>query len=268
MNRIGFLGVGKMGEAILASLIRGANVLPGQIVACDADARRRAQVKRCHGVKVVAEPGALAEACDTLVLAVKPQDLDAILEALAPALTRRHLLISIAAGKTVSRLQALSGGRARIVRVMPNLNVRVGAGMSVFTLGPTARTTDRRQVTRLLASCGEVIELDERQFDVVTALSGSGPAFYAFLARAMAHAAEQLALPAPAAMLLANQTMLGTARYLLESRQEPEAFIQAVCSRGGTTAAGMAVLEKSTVATVLARTIRAATRRSRELNKQ
>ena len=124
-----------------------------------------------------------------------------------------------------------------------------------------------RLVARLLASCGEVLELDERHFDAVTALSGSGPAFFAYLMQAMARAAEALGLPADAARLLANQTMLGTARYLRERRQDPDAFIQAVCSPKGTTAAGMAVLEKSGVARVLERTLAAAARRSRELNR-
>ena len=267
MGNIGFLGVGKMGEAILGSLIHTAGLPPAQLVACDADADRRAQIRRRYGVKVVADPRDLPAACETLFLAVKPQDLDRVLESLAPALTRRHLLISIAAGKSLARLQALAGGRARVVRVMPNLNVSVGAGMSVFTPGPTARAGDRRLVARLLASCGEVLELDERHFDAVTALSGSGPAFFAYLMQAMARAAEALGLPADAARLLANQTMLGTARTLRERGQDPDAFIQAVCSPKGTTAAGMAVLEKSGVARALDRTLRAAARRSRELNR-
>lgn len=267
MGTIGFLGVGKMGEAILGSLIRTAGLPPSQLIACDAVSERRAQVRRLYKVKVVADPRDLPAACDTIFLAVKPQDLDRVLESLAPALTRRHLLISIAAGKSLARLQALAGGRARVVRVMPNLNVSVGAGMSVFTPGPTARASDRRLVAKLLASCGEVLELDERHFDAVTALSGSGPAFFAYLMQAMALAAEALGLSADAARLLAGQTMLGTARYLCERHQEPDAFIQAVCSPRGTTAAGMAVLEKSGVARALERTLAAAARRSRELNR-
>ena len=107
MGNIGFLGVGKMGEAILGSLIRTAGLPPTRLVACDAVAERRVQVRRRYGVKVVADPLDLPAACETLFLAVKPQDLDRVLESLSPALTRRHLLISIAAGKSVARLQAL-----------------------------------------------------------------------------------------------------------------------------------------------------------------
>lgn len=267
MSMIGFLGAGKMGEAILASLIRSQQVAPRQILACDMMTELRAQVKHRYHVQVTAYPQALPAACDVIFLAVKPQDLDGVLATLAPEFTKRHLLISIAAGKTVKRLEELSGGCARVVRVMPNLNVRVGAGMCVFTLGAKARATDRKLVTRLLGSCGEVLELDECHFDSVTALSGSGPAFFAFVMQAMADAAEGLGLPAAAARLLANQTMLGTAEYLRKTQQEPKAFIQAVCSPKGTTAAGMAVLEKSTVRTALGRTIKAAARRSQALNK-
>jgi pyrroline-5-carboxylate reductase len=267
MSMIGFLGAGKMGEAILAALIRGKQAGARQILACDVAADRLEQIRQRHRIQVTSHPLALAAACDIIFLAVKPQDLDAALAALAPDLTKRHLLISIAAGKTVARVQELSGGRARVVRVMPNLNVSVGEGLCAFTLGTGARAGDRKRVAALLGCCGQVAELEERHFDGVTALSGSGPAFFAYLMQAMADAAEGLGLPSDAARLLANQTMLGTGRYLRETGQEPAAFIQAVCSPKGTTAAGMAVLEKSTVRAVLGRTIQAAARRSRELNK-
>jgi len=267
MDKIGFLGVGKMGEAILGSLIRTAGMPPSQFIACDTNAGRLALIRRRYKVKVVDDADALPEACGTIFLAIKPQDLDQVLESLAPALTRKHLLVSIVAGKSLARLQELSGGRPRLVRVMPNLNVAVGAGMCVFTPGATARAADRRLVAKLLSSCGEALELDEQHFDAVTALSGSGPAFFAYVMQAMARGAEALGLPAEAARLLANQTMLGTAKTLREGGQEPDAFIQAVCSPKGTTAAGMAVLEKSGVARALDRTLRAAARRSRELNR-
>ena len=267
MRRIGFLGAGKMGEAILAALIRGGLYAPGQILACEALPERRHAIRRRHRVEVTGNPATLPEVCDVIVLAVKPQDLAAALAPLAHTLRARHLLISIAAGKTLASLQTASGGRARIVRVMPNLNVSVGAGMSVFALGAHTRPADRKLVTRLLGCCGECLELDERHFDSVTALSGSGPAFFAYLMQALTDAAVLLDLPADAARLLANQTMLGTALYLRQTGQEPAAFIQAVCSPKGTTAAGLSVLEKSSVKSALARTLQAAAKRSGELNR-
>jgi len=266
MSTIGFLGAGKMGTAMLASLLRGGAAAPGEILACEALAERRGQLRRRYRVRVTDDPALLATGCEIVFLAVKPQDLDPLLGALAPALTRRHLLISIAAGKTLGRLRQLAGDRPRLARVMPNLPVMVGAGMLAYTLGAGARSGDRRLVARLLACCGQVVELEERHFDVVTALSGSGPAFYAYIMRALACAAERLDLPPEAARMLALQTMLGTARYLRETAQEPAAFIQAVASPRGTTAVGLKVLEKSALEAILFRTIAAAARRSRDLN--
>lgn len=264
---IGFLGAGKMGEALLAAILPGGLATADRVWVCEALAERRQAIKRRYHVQVTARAESLPAVCDVLVLAVKPQDLDALLVALAPQLTRRHLLVSIAAGKTVARLGELSGGRSRVIRVMPNLNIKVGAGMSAFTAGPAAKPADRRLVARLLRACGEAVELDERHFDAVTALSGSGPAFYAYVMQAMADAARSLGLPEDAARLLANQTMRGTGAYLAATGQDPAAFIQAVCSPKGTTAAGMAVLDQSAVRQALARTLAAAARRSRELNR-
>lgn len=265
MQTIGFLGVGKMGGAILASLIKSGAARPGDILACDAAAARRNAVRRRHGVRATADPAELAAQCGVIVLAVKPQDLEPLLGVLSPLLTRRHLLVSIAAGKRLARLRELAGDRPRLARAMPNLPVSVGAGMTVFCLEKGASARDRRLVARLLGCCGEALELEERHFDAVTALSGSGPAFYARIMLAMAQAGNRLGLPATAARRLALQTMLGTARYLDTTGQDPGDFVRDVTSPGGTTAAGLAVLEKSTLPRILERVLAAAARRSREL---
>jgi len=149
---------------------------------------------------------------------------------------------------------------------MPNLAVMVGEGMSVFCIGSQAKPSDRKLAARLLGCCGRVVELDERHFDAVTALSGSGPAFFTYLMSALADAAEAEGLPAGAARLLAEQTMLGAARYLLETGIDPTEFVQAVASPKGTTAAGLKVLDASAVRRILGRTIQAAARRSHELS--
>ncbi|MDD5705280.1 MAG: pyrroline-5-carboxylate reductase [Kiritimatiellae bacterium] len=264
---IGFLGVGKMGEAILASLLKGGVAKAADIVACDAVPDRLRLVRRRYRVATAALPEEVAAKCDIVFLAVKPQQLDPLLAALAPALTRRHLLISIAAGKTLSRLQTLAGGKARLVRVMPNLPVMAGAGMSAFCLGVRATPRDRRAVARLLACSGEVIELEERHFDAVTALSGSGPAFFTRVMVGLADAAVRLGLPREASRRLALQTMFGTARYLLETGQDPEVFVKSVTSPQGTTAAGLAIMDSSSLRAILTGTIAAAARRSRALNK-
>ena len=265
--RIGFLGAGKMAEAILAALIRTRVVPASAIMVSEVVAKRRAYVRRRYRVAAAASATELVQACDVVVLAVKPQDLDELLAHVAPSLGRQHVVISIAAGKTLPHLQKLAGRGVRLVRVMPNLAVMVGEGMSAFCLGRHAKPADRKLAARLLGCCGRVVELEERHFNAVTALSGSGPAFFAYLMCGLARAAEVEGLPADAARLLAEQTMLGAARYLLETGIEPEEFIQAVASPKGTTAAGLKVLETSAVRRILRHTIQAAARRSRELSK-
>ena len=265
--RIGFLGAGKMAEAILSALIRNQVVPASQIVIREVVADRRAYLRRRYKVSTATTSTDLVEDCDVVILAVKPQDLDELLVHIAPALNKQHVLISIAAGKTLSHLQKLAGRCIRLIRVMPNLAVMVGEGMSAFCLGAKARPADRKLAARLLGCCGQVVELNERHFDAVTALSGSGPAFFTYLMNALSDAAQNEGLPSEAARLLAEQTMLGAARYLLKTGIEPKDLIQAVASPKGTTAAGLAVLEASPVRRILERTIQAAAHRSHELSR-
>jgi pyrroline-5-carboxylate reductase len=265
--RIGFLGAGKMAEAILAGLIRNQIVPAADIHIREVVPQRCRDLRRRYRVSVAATATELVQGSDVVFLAVKPQDLDTLLQEIAPALTTRQVVISIAAGKTLPHLQKLAGSRIRLVRVMPNLAMMVGEGMSAFCLGRKARPADRKLTARLLGCCGRAIELPERHFHAVTALSGSGPAFFAYALAGLADAAIEEGLPPEAARLLAEQTMLGAARYLLETGLTPEALIQAVASPKGTTAAGLAVLDKSPLRLILGHTIQAAAQRSAELGR-
>lgn len=264
---IGFLGCGKMAEAILAGMLEARLVQPDAIVACEKQAARRVAIRKCYKVRVMASAYGVLAACDTIILAVKPQDLDAMLVPLASFWERRHLVISIAAGKTLANLQAQLGANVRLVRVMPNLALMVGEGMSAFCPGAMAKSSDRKIVRRVMGCAGRVVELEERHFDAVTALSGSGPAFFAYVLQAMVEAAVTEGLSAEVARLLAEQTLLGTARYLLDTRRAPQDFIRDVTSPNGTTAAGLDVLDKSALRTILEHTIHAAARRSAELSR-
>lgn len=263
---IGFLGAGKMAEAIAASLVNGGLCNPWDVIACDTSAERREWMAKQYGVAVTDDARQTVKSCKVLVLAVKPQDLDALLAELRPLLTDRHLLVSIAAGKTLAALKKAAGPKARLVRVMPNLALMVQEGMSVFCAGKSARAADRKLVAQLFGSAGSVLELQERHFDAVTALSGSGPAFFAFVLQAMIEGAVALKLPRDAARLLAEQTLIGTGIYLQNTGRDTAEFIQAVASPKGTTAAGLAVLEKSPVKAALAKTLAAAAARSAELS--
>jgi pyrroline-5-carboxylate reductase len=202
---------------------------------------------------------------ETLVLAVKPQQLDAVLTELASLITADHLVISIAAGKKLAGIESLLPS-ARVIRVMPNLACLVAEGMSVLCPGSKATPADIATATKLLSCFGKVLELPEEKFDAVTALSGSGPAFLTYLLNGLVAAGVEEGLTRQDALLLAEQTMLGTAKILIEKGTDPQELIQSVTSAKGTTAAGLAVMENSDILAVLRKTIGAAADRSKELS--
>lgn len=264
---IGFLGAGKMAEAIMAALAQSGLCEPWDVTACDKSEERRDWIAKQFGVAVTDDVAQTVKESQVLVLAVKPQDLDALLGGVKELLTDKHLLISIAAGKTLAALKKAAGHKPRLVRVMPNLALMVQEGMSVYCTGKGAKPADKRLVELIFGGAGSVLELPERHFDAVTALSGSGPAFVAYVMQAMVEGAVALKLPKDAARLLAEQTLIGTGIYLQNTGRETAEFIQAVASPKGTTAAGLKVLEKSSVKAVLAKTLAAAAARSSELSR-
>ena len=262
--KIGFIGAGKMAEALIAALVKTGIARPSDIIAGDVSPARLRFMKRNYQVRVAAGNPAVARGADMIWLAVKPQDLPGVLEELAPLMTPRHVVVSIAAGRDLAFF-AKWLPRTRVIRVMPNLACLVGAGMSVFCANRRATAADRKRVARMLAAAGRVLELPEKHFDVVTALSGSGPAFFAYMLERLVRGAVAKGLGRGSACLLAEQTMMGAAKFLLETDTDPDTFIKAVASPKGTTAEGLAVLEGSDITKTLSDTIAAATRRGREL---
>ncbi len=265
--RIGFIGMGKMADAVLAGVLQAGVVSSWDVMACEKLPERRKAIGKQRKIIMTDSPVETVRNSQVVILAVKPQDLDGVLTEIAPVLTSKHLIISIAAGKKLAGLEKLLGKKVRLARVMPNLPLTAGAGMSVFCLNKAAKPADRKTVSQVFACAGEVAELPERMFDAVTALSGSGPAFFAYVLQAMTKAAVKAGLDKKAAPRLAMQTMLGTAKVLLEGDGDVGAFIKAVCSPKGTTIAGVEVLEASDIGDVLAKTIAAASNRSRELGR-
>lgn len=260
---IGFIGAGKMGGAILAAI--ADTVVPmGKILVCDSVQANRDRYA-AQNFSVTEKPLDVVQNCKAIVVAVKPQDFDALLTMMASEISSKQLVISIAAGKTLATMRVLLGGGVHLVRVMPNLAAMVGEGMMVYA--PDVKTTKEEIVfvETILKRCGAVVQLEETHFDAVTALSGSGPAFFAYVMKAMADGGKALGLPPSEAEKLALQTMLGTAKYLRETQQDVATFIKAVCSPKGTTEAGMRILESSDCGEIMADTLSAAARRSKEL---
>jgi pyrroline-5-carboxylate reductase len=265
--RVGLLGAGKMAEAIASSLIQSGMCDPWDITACDKSEERRQLMAKQYQTIATNCPIETVRESEVLIVAVKPQDLDALLTTLKPHLTRKHLLISIVAGKTLAALTKCAGKTTRIIRVMPNLPLIVQEGMSVYCASKLAKPQDKRCVAQIFGNAGAVLELPEKHFDAVTALSGSGPAFIAYVLNAMIEGAIALKLPKEAARLLAEQTLIGAGIYLQNSGRDINEFIQAVASPKGTTIAGLAVLEKSSLRSTVIKTLKAAADRSAELCK-
>jgi pyrroline-5-carboxylate reductase len=263
--KIGFIGGGKMGEAIIASLVGTETVAKADIRVSDVRPERLELLRDGYGIGVSEGNAALAAWAEVLFVAVKPQDLNAMLTEIGPSVSASHLVISIAAGKRLAGIDALLP-QARVVRVMPNVAALVGEGMSAFCLGVRATDEDRGTVLRLLSSFGKAVELPEELFDAVTALSGSGPAFVAYYLAQMIDAGVKLGLPPEEAGVLGIQTLLGTAQLLDNESFTPASLVKAVMSPKGTTEAGFGVLWNSDLPDIVHQTLAAAAARSRELS--
>ena len=263
--KIAFIGAGNMANALIGSLLDNGGFCNQDIVACEIDPTRRAAAARRFGIRVESEMSAAVRGATVVVPAVKPQSFAEVLPSIAPHLRCGCLVLSIAAGRRTTGIEKALPG-ARVVRAMPNLNCQVGEGMSVISPGRRARPCDIRKARRILACSGDVLELPERLLDAVTALSGSGPAFFAYLAGSLAAGAEAEGVAREDALRLAVQTMLGTARLLKEKKLTPEQLIAAVSSKRGTTVAGLTVLRRGPVRRAMRQTVAVAARRSRELS--
>ena len=264
---LGFFGAGKMAEGILAAAALQKDFDPQAVLMAEKVPARAKELAKKYGVRTTPDAKDVAKAARVIFLAVRPQDLAALAADVKPLLTKKTLVVSIAAGKSLATLKKALGREARLVRVMPNLALRAKEGMCAICPAANATKADVARVAKILNGAGRTVVLPERNFDAVTALSGSGPAFFAFMEQAMAEGGRALGLPPDAARLLAEQTMLGTAAYLRQSGADLETFISGVATPGGTTAAGMDVMRASDFKKVVAATLKAASDRSAELGK-
>lgn len=270
--RVAVIGGGKMGEAIVAGWIaadEGAarGIAASDVAVADPGKERRDFLKGRYGVACVSDASEMDEA-DLVVLAVKPQVMASVLDAAAGSRLFGNtdcLYVSIAAGLTTKRLEALLPAGARLVRVMPNMALSVGAGASAVTAGSCASAADVAMVAQLFGCLGKAVVVDEVLMDACCALNGSGPAYVAAMVEALRDAGAAHGLPAETAEALALQTVLGTARLIAETGQSPEAVRESICSPGGTTLAALAAMNEAGFARVFAAGVDAAVYRSKEL---
>ncbi|MGI6457078.1 MAG: pyrroline-5-carboxylate reductase [bacterium] len=266
MKKVAFVGGGNMAEAILGGLLRRQTVQAGDILVSEKSLERRKYLEQSYQIETAEDNKIAPQQADTLLLAVKPYHLDEVKEELRPYLTSEHTIISILAGKSRERLANALGFPESIVRVMPNLAAQVGRGISAITF-PEEMSEERREWVRtILRSVGEVVEVPEPLQDVVTAVSGSGPGFLFYLAQHWIAAGVDQGLDERTARLLVTETMAGAAEVLRQRSDSPEELVRKVATPGGTTEAGLKVLQEANLAQIMKNTVDSATRRSRELN--
>jgi pyrroline-5-carboxylate reductase len=264
-SRIAFIGAGNMAEALVKGLV-SAGVPADRITVTDPLETRLDEFRRSFGVQGSSSNVSAVAGADVVVLAVKPQILQGVLEEIRGHVGESALIVSIAAGIRTERIEQTLGGSARVVRVMPNTPALVGEGISAISGGRRATAADLDLAGELLGAVGRVVRVDEKHMDAVTAVSGSGPAYVFYLMEAMLAAARKLELDAGVARRLVYQTVAGAAKLAAGSDVGPEALRERVTSKGGTTAAAIAVLEERGVRAALEAAVAAAHRRSRELS--
>ncbi len=262
--RVGFLGAGKMATALAVGWLRAGLLQTASLRASDPSAGARSAFAQEVGVTPTNDNRAVVRESDVVLLAVKPQMMAQVLAEIAPEVTERHLIVSIAAGIPLQQIAKTLGER-RLVRVMPNTPCLVGASASAYALGSRATADDQQIVDRLLSGVGRAIQVPERLLDAVTGLSGSGPAYVFLLLEALSDGGVRMGLPRDAAQLLAAQTLFGAAKMALETGLHPGVLKDMVTSPGGTTIAGLHALERGGVRAALMNAVEAATLRSIEL---
>jgi pyrroline-5-carboxylate reductase len=257
------LGAGKMGEALISGLLRaGRN--PADVAVVVRRPARGAELRETYGVAALSAADA-AKTADTLVITVKPQDMSALLEEIAPHVPADRLVISVAAGIPTAMIERRLGAEVPVVRVMSNTPVHVDQAMSVISAGRYASEEHLRRAEELLQPVGKVLRIPESQQDAATALSGSGPAYVYFLVEAMVDAGILLGIPRATALEMVNQAVYGAARMLRDSGEHPVILREAVTSPGGTTISAIRELERHGVRAAFLAAIEAARDRGAEL---
>jgi pyrroline-5-carboxylate reductase len=263
---VGIIGAGNMGEVLIRGLIQSGKVKQADIIASDASPERLEYIAKAYGIRATASNVQLVESASIVIIAVKPQNIDDLLDELSSSSHEEHLFISIAAGITTERLSKKMHHKSGIIRVMPNAPASVLAGIAALHPGRNISPADLQRAVSIFECVGRtVIIKNEALMDVVTGLSGSGPAFVFMLIESLSDAGVQLGISRKEASLLAAQTVYGAAKMLLETGKHPSELKDIVATPGGTTFAGLKSLEKGNFRSTIMDAVEAATVRSREL---
>ncbi len=243
-KKIGFIGCGKMASAIIGGVI-ASNYLPKEnIIAAEINEEKAAEKSKELGIKVITDNNELVNSVDVVFVATTPNFVEGVLNGIKSSVTKDKLVVSIAAGVTTRFIESILGSDKRVVRVMPNTPALVLEGMSGVAGGTIATEEDVQAVVELLSNIGKAIEVTEEQLDIVTAISGSGPAFYYKVINDIARAGEKMGMDYEKALTLSIQTAIGSAKMLLSSDKSAEDLIASVATKGGCTRVGVDYMEE------------------------
>ena len=266
--KLGFIGGGMMGEAIIAGVLNNGIARPEDIAACDIAPARRDHLTRTYGVRVSEDPAAASESSDIVMLAVKPQEFPAAGRSLAGHLNGRQTVMSIMAGVTMDSIRSTVKHEA-VVRAIPNTPAQIGEGMTVWTASDAVPEEMRDSVRSVLSVLGrELYVAEEKYVDMATAVSSSGPAYVYLVIEALLDAAVHIGLRREVAVPMVLQTVLGSARYAMETGKHPAELRNQVTSPGGTTTEGLLVLEEAGLRAAFMGAVEAAYEKAKELGGQ
>ena len=265
-GKIGFVGGGLMAEALIKGILQAKLLSADRVMAADPAGERRALLHERYGIEVFDDAKQMIGACDIVILAVKPQVMGVVLASLAKEINGGHLVISIAAGVTIAFIEKnLAGTGCRVIRVMPNTPAIVQEAASALSGGSLATAADLEAAQGIFAAIGQSVVVAEPYLDAVTGLSGSGPAYVFSFIEALIDAGVKVGLARPVAQMLALQTVLGSVKLAMETGDHPAQLRAMVTSPGGTTIAGLHVLERAGMQGMIMDAVEAATERSRQL---
>jgi pyrroline-5-carboxylate reductase len=267
-KKLGFVGGGNMAAALIKGLVSAKVVPPQDLIVSDVKADRLRFFEEQHGVRTTADNHELVRDADVIVLAVKPQVIDKVLDLFGKDVRKDQLVISVAAGVPVSAIEGRLPEGTRVVRTMPNTPATVDAGATAISAGTHATEADLDVARALFEAVGRVVTLDESLLDAVTGLSGSGPAYVFLMIEALADGGVKVGLHRDTALLLAAQTVYGSAKLLLETGEHPGRLKDMVTSPGGTAIAGLHTLESGGLRRTLIDAVEAATMRAQALGEQ
>lgn len=265
--KIGFIGAGNMAEAIIKGIIKSRISRTSEIYASDINQDRLKYIKKLTGINVFNDNLKVIKNSDIIILCVKPQNIDNVLSELKNKIDKRKKIISIAAGISLSRLQIGLGKNISIIRVMPNTPALIGEGMSCISHGRYTSKKDIKIASGIFSSLGKVILIKEKLMDAVTAISGSGPAYFYLFIEALINAGIKLGLPYNVAVELVNQTAFGSIKMVINTKEEPANLREKVTSKGGTTEAALKIFAEKEFEKIVEDAVQKAFLRSKELSK-